>query len=293
MRPEVVVFDVTHRCTSRCAGCSFREPEVGELSAERWITLAREARALGFAEIVLTGGEPLAHPEFSVILPGLARELPVALMTNGLALRKHATLVRQHAARVFVSWDAASDDVYERIRGVRGLSAVREGVRALAGHHAHARVTVWAENIGELPAILAMAREAGCTELSLLAADTSSAGFGERGLERGTSPRPDQLPALKVFLESIRSDPLVVMSDYARDRVLQMSAGATAAPRCTAPWTSGVVDPTGKWRHCFFLPSNADIGGGLRGAMRDARSERGQIRVAKNPVCAKCVCWRG
>jgi MoaA/NifB/PqqE/SkfB family radical SAM enzyme len=214
-------------------------------------------------------------------------------MTNGLALRKHAALVREHTARVFVSWDAATDDVYEQIRGVRGLSAVREGVRALSGHHAHARVTVWAENIPELPAIYAAAKEAGCTELSLLASDTSSAGFGDRAEVRGTPPRADQLPALQAFLEGVRSDPFVVMSDYSASRLVLLSKGEGQAPRCSAPWTSGVVDPVGRWRHCFFLASEADVEHGLKAAMRAARRERRGLDIATNPVCARCVCWRG
>ncbi|MDP2316585.1 MAG: radical SAM protein [Pseudomonadota bacterium] len=292
MHPEVVVFDVTHRCTSRCAGCAFRDAEDGELPAARWAALAREARKVGFREIVLTGGEPLAHPDIATILPDLARELPVSLMTNGLALRKHAALVREHTTRVFVSWDAASDDVYERIRGVRGLTAVRDGVRALAGHHAHARVTVWAENAAELASIREAARGAGCTEMSLLAADTSSAGFGEREEQRGTPPRADQLPLIQAFLESVRGDPFVVMSEYSRARLLLLASGRQQAPRCSAPWTSGVVDPTGHWRHCFFLESSADVQAGLGHAMRAARRERRGIDVAANPVCARCVCWR-
>lgn len=293
VRPEVVVFDVTHRCTSRCVGCAFREAAPGELTVSRWVELAREARVLGFREIVLTGGEPLAHPEVDVLLPGLARELPVALMTNGLALRRHSDLVRAHAERVFVSWDAARDETYERLRGVRGLSAVREGVRSLRGRHAHARVTVWSENVGELMAIREAAKEAGCTELSLLAADTSSGGFGERGLERGRPPRVDQLPLLREFLDRTRDDPFVVMSEYARERLLLLSEGRSEPARCSAPWTSGVVDPTGLWRHCFFLESSADTSRGLRAAMRGARSERRSLEVARNPVCARCVCWRG
>ena len=292
MRPEVVIFDITHRCTSRCVGCGFREPEVGELPAHRWMELAREARELGFHEIMVTGGEPLAHPDIAAILPGLARELPVSLMTNGLALRKHAALVREHAARVFVSWDAASEQVYERIRGVRGLAAVRDGVRALAGHPAHARVTVWAENIGELVSIRGAAQEAGCTEMSLLASDTSSQGFGERGESRGTPPRFDQLPQLQAFIESVLGDPFVVMSDYSKARLLLLSKGEVRAPRCTDPWTSGVVDPTGRWRHCFFLESAADVRDGLKTAARAARRQRRALDVETNPVCARCVCWR-
>jgi MoaA/NifB/PqqE/SkfB family radical SAM enzyme len=259
----------------------------------RWVELAREARALGFDEIVLTGGEPLAHPDIGALLPALARELPVSLITNGLALRKHAELVRAHAARVFVSWDAATEETYERLRGVRGLTAVREGVRALGGHHAHARVTVWAENIRELGAIRDAAREAGCTEMSLLAADTSSGGFGERGSERGRPPGPDQVALLGEFLATVRDDPFVVMSAYAKERLVLLSEGRTAAARCSAPWTSGVVDPTGRWRHCFFLESSAGTADGVRAAMRAARPERRELDIASNPVCARCVCWRG
>lgn len=292
MHPEVVIFDVTHRCTSRCAGCAFREPEQGELPAGRWLELAREARRLGFREIMLTGGEPLAHPDIGTLLPGLARELPVSLMTNGLVLRRHAALVRTHTSQVFVSWDAASDAVYERIRGVRGLEAVREGVRALEGHHAHARVTVWAENIPELTALRQATQAAGCTEMSLLAADTSSAGFGERDDVRGTPPRPEQVAELRTVLDLVHDDPFVVMSEYSRERLVLLTAGLSAAPRCTAPWTSGVVDPTGRWRHCFFLASHADVGAGLKVAARNARGERRALDVGSNPVCARCVCWR-
>lgn len=292
LRPEVVLFDVTHRCTSRCVGCAFREPETGELAAGDWIRLAREARALGFRQVVLTGGEPLAHPDIGAILPGVARELPVALVTNGLALRTHAGLVREHAGEVYVSWDAASEDVYEQVRGVRGLGALRDGVRALGGHQAHARVTVWAENVEELPAIRLDAQAAGCTEMSLLACDTTSDGFGARGERRGARPRPEQLPLLRAFVEGARGDPFVAMSAYALDRVLALSEGGAEAPRCTAPWTSGVVDPVGRWRHCFFLPSQADVGSGLGPAVRAARRERRELDVHTNPVCARCVCWR-
>jgi MoaA/NifB/PqqE/SkfB family radical SAM enzyme len=289
----VIVFDVTHRCTSRCVGCAFREPEEGELPVEQWAALAGEARQLGFREIVLTGGEPLAHPEIARLLPALAEQLPVSLMTNGLALRRHAALVRAHASGVFVSLDGATDDTYQRVRGVRGLAAVREGVRALDGVYRHARVTVWAENVDQLPEIVRMAREDGFSEMSFLACDTTSGGFGERGDERGTPPRPDQIDALRRFFAGMRGDRFVAMSDYAIERLLRLSAGERETARCLAPWTSGVVDPVGNWRHCYFLPTGATTADGLRGAMRKSRPERRALRLETEPACASCVCWRG
>lgn len=293
MRPEVVIFDITHRCTSRCVGCAFREPEPDELPTSTWIDLAREARAIGFQEIMLTGGEPLAHPEISFLLPGIARALPVSLITNGLALAKHSGLVRDNTARVFVSWDAASDAVYERIRGVRGLAAVRSGVKSLVGHHVHARVTVWAENVRNLREVRDVAQEAGCSEMSLLACDTGSEGFGAREEVRGVPPRAEDLPFLASFLDSTRGDPFVVMSEYAKQRLQLLAAGRAEGPRCAAPWTSGVVDPTGRWRHCFFLGTGTAVDGGLAAAMRAARPARRALDVSTNETCARCVCWRG
>jgi len=293
VHPEVIIFDVTHRCNSRCVGCAYREPEANELPWPRWVGLAKEARELGFRELMLTGGEPLAHPDIALLLPALAQHLPVSLITNGLALAKHADLVRRTTTHTFVSWDAASEEGYERIRGVRGFGAVRSGVRALAGHHAHARVTVWAENVRELHAIRLAAEAAGFAEMSLLAADTTSGGFGPRLESRGTPPQPSDIPALAAFLESVRADPFVVMSDHARERLLLLASGGQGNPRCNAPWNSGVVDPTGAWRHCFFLPTAAHTREGLRGTLRTTRPERLALHPATNPTCARCVCWRG
>ncbi len=292
-RPEVVVFDLTHRCNSACRGCAFRDPQPGELPASRWGELAREAAALGFQEALLTGGEPLSHPDIATILPAVAARLPVSLMTNGLALLKHAPLVRAHAARVFVSFDAATPATYRLLRGVDGLDALVAGARALAGHALHARVTVWAENVVELPAIVELATTAGFTELSFLAADTTSDGFGNRGDTRGTSPRPEQALELAATLTALRRLPLVKTSDYAIDRVVRLARGQREAPRCLAPWTSGVVDPSGAWRHCFFLPTRAATGAGLRAAIDSTRAERRALDLPGNPTCRACVCWRG
>lgn len=291
--PEVLVFDITHRCTSRCGGCAFREPEPGELPVTRWVELATEGRELGFTELMVTGGEPLAHPDIEALLPALRAVLPISLITNGLALRRHAALVRAHVDKVFVSWDAASEATYERIRGVRGLSAVQAGVDALRGRFVHARVTTWRDTVPELLDVRHMAEDAGCTELSLLAPDTTSGGFGERTELHNVPAGPAELPALRSFFARVEGEPFVAMSPYAKARVLRLAAGEGSAPACTAPWRSGVVDPTGRWRHCFFLESSADVRHGLRAALRASRPERRALDVGNNPVCARCVCWRG
>ncbi len=288
--PEVAIFDVTHKCTSKCGGCAFREPEQGELGWRQWAALAREARELGFREIMITGGEPLSRPDAADILRRTSQELPVSLMTNGLALKKHADVVRATVARVFVSWDAHDETTYEQIRGVRGLSAVRDGVRAITGMYVHARVTVWNANVNHLTEIRDAAVETGFTEMSLLAADTTSGGFGKRqGVEN--APATDSTMVRRFFSES--QGRFLAMSDYAKSRLLALIDGTPSPPRCAAPWTSGVVGPTGTWSHCFFLETTATTEFGLRAAMRSTRPARRALDIATNPVCARCVCWRG
>jgi MoaA/NifB/PqqE/SkfB family radical SAM enzyme len=293
--PEVIVFDVTHACNSKCVGCDFRSPEPGELSTEAWEDLARQAARRGFRELVVTGGEPLLRPDVAELLPRLAAHLPVSLNTNGLLLdRKHA-LVAASVRRLYVSYDGADDDTYQAIRGVRGLAVLDRGIAKLRDRlYAHARVTIWEQNAEQLERIADRARDAGFTALSFLAPDVTSAGFGDRHEMRGRAPRSDQLAGVERSLERLRRHPLLEQSDEALDRVLHLvRRDAPRSPRCLAPWTSAVVGPTGTLHPCFFLAGTDPVGGDLAGAIRRGAGFRRSLDTESNPTCQRCVCWRG
>ena len=297
-RPELLVLDITHACNSRCGGCNFREAEAGELSADRWIALAKEGRALGFREIMVTGGEPLRHPQIAALLPAFAALMPVSLITNGLALARHAALVRDHVKAAFISLDGADEETYSRLRGVAGLSAVLRGVAELRGRvHTHARVTVWEDNVGQLVAIADLAQRSGFSAVSFLAPDTSSGGFGDRDGTRNRPPQPEQRAVLLSQLAALRAHPILEQSPYSLDRIASLIYDAPAAPpaspRCLAPWTAGLILPDGRWGHCFFLPTEVHTQNGLAMALRDSREDRLSLDINKNKVCQRCVCWRG
>lgn len=293
-RPELLVLDLTHACNSRCGGCAFRDPEPGELSADRWIALAREGLALGFREIMVTGGEPLLHPDISVLLPVLGALMPVSLISNGLALGRHASLVRDHVRALYVSLDGADDETYARIRGVRGLSAVLRGVAEVSAKvETHARVTVWEDNVSQLLAIADLAQRSGFHAVSYLAPDTTSQGFGDREGARLRPPRPDQREVLRQQVEALRAHPLLRQSMYSLDRLVTLIYGQPEAPRCLAPWTAGLVLPDGRWSHCFFLETDVNTRDGLAEAIRQSREARRELKVDSNPTCQRCVCWRG
>jgi hypothetical protein len=123
--------------------------------------------------------------------------------------------------------------------------------------------------------------------------DVISEGFGDRGPDRGSPPRRDQVAAIRAFLDRTAGDAILAMSPYAIARLVALASGERCAPACLAPWTSGVVDPTGAWRHCWFLATHADTTGGLRAAIAASRPARRALHVDANPTCAACVCWRG
>lgn len=84
-----VLVELTYRCNLDCAFCYNDLGRQGRpLSTERWLRLFEELAELQVLNLVLSGGEPLAHPDF-LRLGGEARRLGfvVRVKSNGHALR--------------------------------------------------------------------------------------------------------------------------------------------------------------------------------------------------------------
>jgi 7,8-dihydro-6-hydroxymethylpterin dimethyltransferase len=84
-------FHLTNRCNMRCGHCLFSSsPDDGsQLSTQRVLQIAQEARDAGCALFVLTGGEPLVHSDIDAIVAELLSHdrTHVVMLTNGLAVR--------------------------------------------------------------------------------------------------------------------------------------------------------------------------------------------------------------
>ena len=75
-----------YHCNLACAYClteSAPKVDARQLSAERILDLARQASALGFQGLGITGGEPFLRADLPGLLRELAAELPVVVLTNG------------------------------------------------------------------------------------------------------------------------------------------------------------------------------------------------------------------
>lgn len=298
-RLHTVIFELTQGCQSRCVGCGFRGPAGGEaLTASRVGELAREAAAMGAERALLTGGEPLLRPDLEEVLEVIcAAGLAPCLLTNGLALARHAAVVGKACPEVIVSLDGHDASSYRQARGVDGFAAVGRGIAALRAAapavRIGARVTVGPGNAGQLFQIAEAARELGCDTVSFLAMDVDNIeAFGERTAvpsRPGATALREELAALRAALP----DDVLVDSPYALDRIWKLAAGdgEAAAPPCDAPFTTALVGSDLSLRPCFFLPPHGSAADGLQAGLARAAPELRALDQTTEPACRSCVCW--
>lgn len=93
--PVSGTFELTPRCNLNCKMCYVRltreqmKPLGKELTAEQWLSLAKEAKDAGLAFLLLTGGEPALRDDFPEIYRGLAQlGFSISINTNGTLITK-------------------------------------------------------------------------------------------------------------------------------------------------------------------------------------------------------------
>jgi MoaA/NifB/PqqE/SkfB family radical SAM enzyme len=303
----VVVLNLIATCDSRCVACDYwRRPDTPRLGLEAVRGLLPSLRKLGTRSVLLSGGEPLVHPDLPQVTGLLRGEgYSVLLHTNGLRLAERLPEIGPHLAHLFVSLDGASPEAYRRMRGVDGFAAVREGVRAARAAcpalPVGSRTVLMRGNLEELEPIVELGLREGLDPISFLAADLHSAAFGREGPPAAPGPRLPTEAELAGFARSIeqverrwsRRGEQAIEGGYAslwriRDHYLALARGELPrAPRCNTPWHSAVVEPDGSVRPCFFQPAYPADGlteGGVAPASLPAASPpRGSLAPA-NPL---------
>jgi radical SAM protein with 4Fe4S-binding SPASM domain len=176
-RAYSVSWNLTQRCNLECAHCYMSafpgaDPR-GELTPEECRRVVDEiAQVNPNVFLILTGGEPLLRRDiFDLAAYAADKQFTVVLGTNGVLLREsHAR--RMRAAGVVgasISLDSTDPARHDRFRRLPGAweGAVR-ATRILRGEgldfSVHMSVTDW--NVGEVPAMLDLARALGAKVLN-------------------------------------------------------------------------------------------------------------------------------
>ncbi len=127
-------FELTPYCNLSCKMCYVHEtaPGLPLLSGDQWLEIGRQASENGTLCIVLTGGEPLLHPDFKQIYSGLKQMGMVLTMnTNATLIDKEMAdfLAKDMPRRVNVSLYGPNEEVYEKLCG--NASGFRKTIRAI------------------------------------------------------------------------------------------------------------------------------------------------------------------
>ena len=101
------------------------------------VDAARQARALGFRALGLTGGEPFLLADLPETLAELARILPVIVLTNATVftekLLRRMRPLADLPVTVQISLDSAEPDLNDEFRGPRNFEKVVAAVPRLVG----------------------------------------------------------------------------------------------------------------------------------------------------------------
>jgi mycofactocin biosynthetic radical S-adenosylmethionine protein MftC len=160
-----VLVELTYRCNLDCFFCYNDLGARGEpLRREEYLQLFADLAEMGVLNLTLSGGEPLAHPDF-LLLGGRARELGfvVRVKSNGHALRGElARRVRDEVDPflVEVSLHGATAGTHDRQTRVPGsfdrlLANLREASALGLRLKLNSTLTAW--NEGEIGGMFALA----------------------------------------------------------------------------------------------------------------------------------------
>lgn len=146
-KPRTLLFLINRGCNLRCSFCDLWEGSQ-EVPLEQAAQLFDEAVAIETKTVVLTGGEPLMHPQFfDIVAEARKRGLSVNVTTNGTLVDRHwARVIAGGIDSISMSLDGLAE-THDRLRGRPGAFA--RTWAALERVVAHHRSVLAARRAGE------------------------------------------------------------------------------------------------------------------------------------------------
>lgn len=169
--PMTAAFELLPVCNFNCKMCYVRKDMAyvnangGLIPGARWLEIAREMRDMGLLFPLLTGGEPLLHPDFREIYLGL-KEMGMQISINSNASLIDEDMARflgqNPPSRINITLYGAGKESYEALCGNgEAFTAVHKAVGLLKenGVSYKFNTTITAYNAHELKEIVAFAKE--------------------------------------------------------------------------------------------------------------------------------------
>lgn len=123
---------ITRRCNLACKHCYLGEGQVHDMQPDNFQSLVDQFEKMQGLKLMISGGEPLLHPEIGTILEiAASRRLRVVLLSNATLIdEKMAQMLSGYVHEVQVSIDG-TEQSHDRIRGSGSFKKAMEGIRNL------------------------------------------------------------------------------------------------------------------------------------------------------------------
>jgi MoaA/NifB/PqqE/SkfB family radical SAM enzyme len=167
--PMTALWEITFACNHKCSFC-YNCPTKGarELTGDEIKDGLRKIADLGCVFLVLSGGEPLARPDFfDIAWAGKKLGFAIRVYTNGylvdeLVAKKLKELM---PFEIEISFHGDNPETFDRLTGVPGsFHRVVQGIRNLRAHDLKVNlkipITKWNQN--ELRGVKKLAEDLGC-----------------------------------------------------------------------------------------------------------------------------------
>ncbi|MCK5660834.1 MAG: radical SAM protein, partial [Methanosarcinales archaeon] len=123
---------ITRRCNLACKHCYLGEGQAQDMTPADFQSLVEQFEKMQGLKLMISGGEPLLHPEIKTILEiAASRRLRVVLLSNATLIdEKMAQMLSGYIHEVQVSIDG-TEQSHDRIRGTGSFNKAMEGIRNL------------------------------------------------------------------------------------------------------------------------------------------------------------------
>jgi pyrroloquinoline quinone biosynthesis protein E len=209
--PLWLLAELTYRCPLHCAFCYNPVNYVdhrSELSTDEWLSVIRQARALGAAQLGFSGGEPLLRDDLEVLV-GEARKLGfyTNLITSGIGLTdaRLAALKDAGLDHIQLSFQDSTQELNDFLSSTRTFDLKRR-VATLIKKHGFPMVmncVLHRYNLPHVDKIIDMALAMGAEYLEL--ANTQYYGWAHANRAQ-LMPTAEQLREAEAVVERYRSE---------------------------------------------------------------------------------------
>lgn len=162
-------FELTARCNFNCKMCYVHQNDSvnkkNELTADQWLSLAKEASSKGMIFLLLTGGEPFLRSDFEEIYTGLIQMgIIVSINTNASLYDENIRrlFLKYPPSRINVTLYGGSKETYLNLCGNASFERVVNNLRSMKadGFQVKLNVSLTPYNVGDMEMIDAISREA-------------------------------------------------------------------------------------------------------------------------------------